>query len=408
MRTIYTRMLVLAGILMIAIFGGQVIMRGIKSWIAPSMIEPPFTLELTKVVDGLERPVHVTHAGDGSARLFVVEQKGRIRIVKSNQVLPQPFLDITKRVGSEHKEQGLLSVAFHPRYAENGQFFVNYTNQQGDTVIERYRVSSDPNQADAASAAPVLAIDQPAPNHNGGQLAFGPDGYLYIGMGDGGGAGDRFNNGQNLQSLLGKLLRIDVDGAQPYAIPPDNPFVGQPAARPEIWAFGLRNPWRFTFDRETGDLFIGDVGQNEFEELNFQPAGSRGGQNYGWPIMEASSCFRVAFFCKRSGLELPIAEHERELGCSIIAGFRYHGQALPVFTNTYVFGDFCSGSIWGLIEGADSAWQKTELLKTKPGISSFGEDEQGELYMVEHVQGLLYQLKVEPHALQEQTGKSKS
>jgi glucose/arabinose dehydrogenase len=273
-------------------------------------------IALEAVASGLTRPTYLTHAGDD--RLFVIEQPGRIRIIENGQLLDKPFLDIVDRVLSEGNEQGLLSVAFEPDYAATGgaavgsaatgRFYVNYTRQpDGATVIERYTVTAnDPNVADEQSATEILVIDQPEPNHNGGLIKFGPDGYLYIGMGDGGGAGDQhgsIGNGQNPSALLGKMLRLDVMNQATYTVPPSNPFGN------EIWALGLRNPWRFSFDRATGDLYIADVGQNQYEEVNFQPAASVGGENYGWRIMEGLHCFSPQSNCDRSGLVLPIAEY---------------------------------------------------------------------------------------------------
>ena len=259
----------------------------------------------------------------------MVEKGGRIRIISGGNLRAEPFLDISSLVLSRGSEQGLFAIAFHPDYRTNGIFFVHYSDQVGDTVIARYRVSSDPNRADPASGTKILGVDQPASNHNGGQIAFGPDGYLYIGLGDGGGAGDPQGNGQNRASLLGKILRLDVDRGEPYAIPSDNPFRTTAGARPEIWALGLRNPWRFSFDRTTGDLFIADVGQGVVEEVDFQPATSKGGENYGWNSMEGSRCYKPATGCNRNGLVLPVAEYDHDLGCSITGGFRYRGQTVP-------------------------------------------------------------------------------
>ena len=362
---------------------------------ARSFAPDTFELVLEEVSTGLDQPVHVTHAGDGSGRLFVVERPGAIRVVRDGALLPEPFLDITDRVGSQGSEQGLLSVAFHPRYAENRRFFVDYTDQNGDTVISELRVSDDPDRAEPGSERVLLRIDQPAANHNGGQLAFGPDGYLYIGMGDGGGAGDRFGNGQNRSTLLGKLLRIDVDGGDPYGIPPDNPFVGQEGTRPEIWALGLRNPWRFSFDRATGDLYLGDVGQNAWEELNVQPAASRGGENYGWPITEATHCFQPRTGCDTAGLTLPVYEYPLEGACSIVAGYRYRGAAVPAFADAFFYTDYCGGRIWALTQGPDGGWTNHDLLQAGGGLSSFGEDETGELYIV-NIGGALYRLGARP------------
>lgn len=350
------------------------------------------TLSLTQVVDGLAAPIHATGAGDGSGRIFVVEKAGRIRIVSQGALREQPFLDISSLVGSSSSEQGLLSVAFHPDYRNNGRFFVDYTDLDGNTVIASYRTGKDPNQADAGSATTLLHIDQPAANHNGGQLAFGPDGYLYIGMGDGGAGGDPWGNGQNRDALLGKLLRIDVNSGTPYAIPSDNPFATTTGAKPEVWAYGLRNPWRFSFDRETGDLFIGDVGQNAREEVNFQPAKSPGGENYGWNRMEGNQCYQPRSGCDQEGLTLPIIDYGRDDGCSVISGFRYRGTANPSLTGIYIFGDYCGGHIWGLKQDANGAWQRFSLLDNVSGLSSFGQDDEGELYVTSLDAGTLSRL----------------
>lgn len=350
---------------------------------------------LDPVLDGFDQPTHVT--SDGSGRLFVVEQAGRIWAVRDGQRLAEPFLDITNRVGSQGNEQGLLSVAFHPQFAENGRFFVNFTGRDGNTVVTEYRVAADnPDRADPASASEILAVEQPAPNHNGGLLKFGPDGMLYIGLGDGGAAGDPWGNGQNLDALLGKLLRIDIDGGTPYAIPADNPFADRTDARPEIWAYGLRNPWRFSFDRATGDLFIADVGQNAQEEVHFQPASSPGGENYGWNIMEGDACFRAAD-CDRQSLELPVAVYGHsgaEGGCSITGGYVYRGAQFPQLAGVYLYADFCSGNLWTLTR-SDDAWQSRLVGRIDIGASSFGEDDAGELYLVDRNGGGLYRLVVE-------------
>jgi glucose/arabinose dehydrogenase len=349
-------------------------------------------LELRPIVGGLERPVGIANAGDGSGRLFILEQVGRIRIVQDGVLRGAPFLDITGRVGSSGNEQGLIGLAFDPAYAVNGYFYVNYTDLQGDTVVARFSVSADAGQADPASESVVLTILQPASNHNGGHLAFGPDGYLYIGTGDGGGAGDRFGNGQNGATLLGAMLRLDVGGAQPYAIPADNPFVGEPAVRDEIWAIGLRNPWRYAFDRATGDLYIADVGQNQYEEVNYQQAAAPGGQNYGWPIMEGMHCFPESRVCEQAGLIRPVAEYDHSLGCSVTGGYVYRGQESPALSGIYLFGDYCSGRIWGLAAGQDGAWKVAELAQTGMRLSSFGEDEGGELYLLDMGGGELFKI----------------
>jgi glucose/arabinose dehydrogenase len=347
--------------------------------------QAPQDVQLRPIVTTLEQPLHVTHAGDQSGRLFVVEQAGLIRIVREGRLLADPFLDIRRRVIAGG-EMGLLSVAFHPRYAANGRFFVNYTSQDGGlkTVIAEYHVSrSNPDVADPAERV-LLEIAQPFRNHNGGLNLFGPDGMLYIGMGDGGSAGDPMNNGQRLDSLLGKLLRIDVDGGTPYRSPPDNPFVGRAGARPEIWAYGLRNPWRFSFDRPTGRLHLGDVGQNALEEVDQI---ERGG-NYGWSIMEGSRCFRSPN-CTPTGLRPPIAEYGHADGCSITGGLVYRGSRVKELAGRYLFGDYCSGRIWTLTESGGGRWAMSPLLQTSLGISSFGEDQGGDVFVVD-LRGGLY------------------
>jgi glucose/arabinose dehydrogenase len=347
----------------------------------------PVALKL--VSDDLRSPVYVTHAGDGSGRLFVVEKGGTIALLRNGQRAPRPFLDITALVNSSGSEQGLLGLAFHPDYAHNGRFFVYYTARNGDNTLARYEVSNDPDVADAATGTVLFAQADPAPNHNGGMLAFGPDTYLYVGMGDGGSAGDPWGNGQKRSVLLGKLLRLDVDHGDPYAIPPDNPWASGGDARPEIWAYGLRNPWRFSFDRATGDLYIGDVGQGQYEEIDFQPAGEPGGRNYGWNIREGMHCFRSQN-CDTNGLIDPISEYGHEFGCSITGGYVYRGAAIPQFQGTYVYGDYCSGLIWTLKQTVPGQWAQSDLLDSKLGISSFGEDEVGELYLTD-LGGGLYQ-----------------
>jgi glucose/arabinose dehydrogenase len=329
---------------------------------------------------GFQQPLFLTHAGDGTNRMFVVEKSGVIKIVTGGQVLSTPFLNIQGRVRASGSEQGLLGMAFHPRYTENGRFFVNYTDTQGRNTVERYRVSSDPNVADPATGVTLLAIDDPAQNHNGGMLAFGPDGYLWVGTGDGGGSGDRYGNGQNRQTLLGKMLRLDVDGGEPYAIPADNPYVGQEGYAPEIWAMGLRNPWRYAFDRATNELWIADVGQNAYEEINVA-ASNAAGVNYGWPLMEGQHCFPATASCDPTPYVMPIAEYGRSDGCSVTGGYVYRGSAFPSLQGMYFFGDFCSGRVWSLDRQPGDRWRMTEQLQQAIQISSFGEDEAGEMYI---------------------------
>lgn len=330
---------------------------------------------------GFRQPLFLTHAGDGSGRMFVVEKAGTIRVIKEDQVLPTPFIDLSSKVRSSGSEQGLLGLAFHPRYAENGRFFVGYTDTAGRNTVERYQVSADPDRADPSTGVILLAIDDPAPNHNGGMVLFGPDGMLWVGTGDGGGSGDRYQNGQNKQALLGKMLRLDVDAGEPYAIPADNPYVNDPAYLDEIWAMGMRNPWRYSFDRANGDLWIADVGQNAFEEVNWVPGGSPGGLNFGWPIMEATHCFPASARCDPAPYVQPVAEYGRDGGCSVTGGYVYRGVAHPSLQGLYFFGDYCSGRIWSVDRPDGENWRMTEQLKEAIQISSFGEDEAGEIYV---------------------------
>ena len=345
---------------------------------------------LNRVAGGFSSPTQVTAAGDGSGRLFVVEQRGRVRIVKDGAVSPASFLDISDRV-SCCGERGLLSIVFEPGRGRKDTFWADYTDVNGDTQISRFIFSGD--TADPSSEVKILKIAQPFANHNGGQLAFGPDGYLYVGMGDGGNAGDPFNNGQNLGTLLAKILRIDVlGGVAPYGIPPSNPFAGSPNSRPEIWAYGLRNPWRFSFDRKTGDLWIADVGQDAWEEIDFQPAGDPGGENYGWRVMEGTHCYNPAVGCSAAGITLPVAEYGHvNANCSVTGGFVYRGRDFARLSGIYFYGDYCSGRLWGLRNGA-AGWDTQELIRPGYAFTSFGEDEAGEIYAVDGNSGVLYRL----------------
>lgn len=349
-------------------------------------------LALRQLASGLNSPLGIVHAGD--ARLFIVQQRGQIVIWDGTRVLDTPFLNIQSLV-SCCGERGLLGLAFHPRYAENGFFFVHYTRADGDIVIARYRVSAtNADRADESSATSLLTIDHSsASNHNGGQLAFGPDGYLYIATGDGGGAGDTANNAQTLTSLLGKLLRIDIDSPI-YTIPQSNPFVGVASSRAEVWAYGLRNPWRFSFDRATGDLWIADVGQNQWEEVNLQPATSRGGDNYGWRRLEGRHCFNPSSNCGTA--TMPVVEYSHADGsCSVTGGYRYRGT-YPRMRGIYFYGDYCTGMIWGATQQQDGTWLGTKLLATPSRITSFGEDLNGELYMVDSAGGLYQVIDQQP------------
>jgi glucose/arabinose dehydrogenase len=350
-----------------------------------------FAFDLELVVDGLDSPVQVVDPGDGSNRLFVVEQGGTIRVIRDGQLLAEPFLDLRDRV-SCCGERGLLSIAAHPDFAENGLIVVSYTDSAGDTAVASYRASeADPDVADPAGGKLILTVEQPAANHNGGLVLFGPmDGYLYLGLGDGGGSNGR--NSQDPGTLLGKMLRIDIDHVQPgqsYAVPADNPLVAVDGARPEIWALGLRNPWRFSFDRITGDLWIGDVGSGGYEEVNFQPAASPGGENYGWDLMEGPEC-RADDGC--AGLVAPRSGFGRDLGCVVTGGFVYHGTAIPSLEGVYLFADYCSGRVWGLPQDAPPGAALLGPVETGLRISSFGEDRSGEFYIVD-LDGAIYRIK---------------
>lgn len=354
-------------------------------------------LALEPLVRGLAAPLFATGAGDGSGRLFVVEQPGRIRVVRDGRLLETPFLDISDRVRSGG-EQGLLGLAFHPGFGTgDDRFYVDYTGLDGNTVISEFR-SVGPERADPATERIILRIDQPFPNHNGGMLAFGPDGRLYVGTGDGGSAGDPFDNGQRLDTLLGKLLRIDPepDGPAPYRVPGDNPFVGSPGGRSEIWALGLRNPWRFSFDRLTGQLWIADVGQDRYEEIDRAPEELGRGANYGWARMEGRHCYPSGEGCASADFVLPVAEYGHDLGCSVTGGYVYRGAAFSALAGVYVFGDYCSGRIWGLASGGGGEQAPVLLLESGRTISSFGEDDTGELYLTDLADGSLWRVTATP------------
>ncbi|MGE5263641.1 MAG: PQQ-dependent sugar dehydrogenase [Acidobacteriota bacterium] len=392
---------------------------------APAAIIWP-NISLHPLTGTFAQPVYVTHAGDNSGRLFIVERAGTIRIMKNGALLPTPFLDITSRVQSGYIEQGLLSVAFPPGYAGKGYFYVDYTNKTGvgNTIVARYFVTANPDVADPNSEQVILNITQPEVNHNGGQLQFGPDGYLYIGMGDGGGGGDQhgtIGNAQDPSTLLGKLLRINVEpshssgpvppgatlmtflpfvskvaGLFTYNIPATNPYITTAGYRGEIWALGLRNPWRFSFDRQTGDLYIADVGQDSYEEVDFQPASSPGGENYGWRILEGNHCYNPPTGCiapaRYSG---PVVEYPHgvndSIGCSVTGGYVYRGPGNAAMQGFYFYGDYCSGRIWGLrFDGTN--WQTQQVAQPAINISTFGESQAGNLYVADLASGTIYEI----------------
>jgi glucose/arabinose dehydrogenase len=345
----------------------------------PTPIPTEFVLKLQEVASGLSSPVYVTSPA-GDARLFVVEQPGRIRIIENGQLVTAPFLDITSRVGSGG-ERGMLSVAFHPQYRTNGFFYVYFTGTSGEIRIERFTVSSNANAANAASSKLILTVAHARTNHNGGLATFGPDGMLYLGLGDGGGGGDPDHNGQNQNTLLGKLLRINVDSDDPYSIPPGNPFAGRNDARQEIWAMGLRNPWRYAFDRSSGRLYIADVGQDAIEEVNVVTA-TRAGVNYGWNVLEGSTCYNAST-CTKTGFELPVLEYSHANGqCSITGGFVYRGSAMPELAGAYFYSDYCAGWVKSFtFNNGAAAEQRDWSLGNVGNITSYGEDANGELYL---------------------------
>ena len=351
------------------------------------------TLTTVRVAGGFDDPVDLQVPAGERARLFVVEQRGRIRIVRNGAVVGQPFLDIAGRI-SAGGERGLLGLAFHPRFAENGRFYVNYTDLRGDTHISEFRAPANADVADAGSERELLFVRQPFSNHNGGGLAFGSDGFLYIGLGDGGSGGDPQGNGQSLGTVLGKMLRIDVNAGSPFGIPSNNPFLGVSGAAPSIWAYGLRNPWRFSFDSANGDLYIGDVGQNAVEEVNYAPAG-RGGQNYGWNIAEGTRCFRPASGCSFNGLTGPVAEYDHSAGCSITGGVVYRGCRLPGYSGHYFYADYCTALVRSFrIQNGQATDQRDWTSPLGRGLNNptaFGRDDEGEVYLVDH-DGEIYKI----------------
>ncbi len=362
----------------------------------PDGIPNPAEYAWVVVAEDFDSPLDLVNAGDGSGRLFVVEQGGLVWIVyPDGEVSFEPFLDVSTLIppsvfSGAYTEQGLLSIAFHPDFEANGQVFISYINRAGDTIIGRMQVMADnPDMLDPASLTPVMEIRQTYADHNGGNIVFGPDGMLYVGMGDGGSLQDPLRMGQRTSTHLGKILRLDVN-AEPYAVPPDNPFVGKSGYKPEIWAVGTRNPWRFSFDRLTGDLYIGDVGQEQREEINFQPAGV-GGQNYGWSAFEGT----LPLYADQqvpvdpAAITMPVIEYDHTQGCSVTGGYVYRGEKLPEMQGVYLFGDYCSGRVWATVRAETPSWPYMLWMETGRVISSFGQDEAGELYMVDYKGAIL-------------------
>lgn len=345
-------------------------------------------LTLAPVVKGLTEPTFVVGPPDDTGRLFVGERKGRIRVADSNGNLKlTPFLDVSDDT-STGTEEGVLGMVFDPAFKDNGYVYVDRTSADGNVQVVRYTVSpSQPDQVDMATAATVMTVPKRSKYHNGGQLAFGPDGYLYIAVGD----DEQSEQAQALSSLWGKILRVDVTSAPPYTIPPTNPFVNVPNARGEIWNYGLRNPWRFGFDRQTGDLWIGDVGDARWEEVDFQPASSGGGENYGWPILEGNECVDPSQ-CDQTGLVAPVVTYGHDMNCAIMGGTVYRGASAPKLAGAYIFGDLCTGGIFTVRGSADTGWKRVELGFNPIKISSFGEDAQGEMYVVDLQSGVIYKI----------------
>ena len=347
---------------------------------------------LEPFASGLSNALAIVNAGDGSGRLFVAEQGGRIRVIRDGRLEPTPFLDVSGEITSGG-ERGLLGVAFHPRFPADPRVFVDYTDTNGDTHVSSFVVAPSGDRLDPGSESQVLFVKQPFPNHNGGALVFDPQGMLLVSLGDGGSGGDPQGNGQSLSTLLGKILRIDVDHStadEPYRIPADNPFAsGAGGARPEIWLTGLRNPWRMSFDRATDDLWIGDVGQNAWEEIDVQRAGTPAGTNFGWNRMEGTHCFEPATGCDDPSLRAPVTDYGHDLGCTVIGGGVYRGAAQPALVGGYLFGDYCSGRVWAIDPAGDGYRSPVEVAKTTRNLSAFGEDQAGELFAADITGGAI-------------------
>lgn len=366
--------------------------------LANAPVSIPLNIKFEVIASGLSNPLFITHAGDASGRIFIVERNGKIHIYRNGVINDTPFLDVSDIINATGGEQGLLGLAFDPSYEVNGKFYIVYTILSNNAIrLARFNVSDDDPDLANPSGTTILTIDKNSTNtnHNGGVIAFGPDGYLYMSTGDGGGRGDPNNNAQNKNILLGKILRLDVSG-DTYAIPPTNPFVGDLNVKEEIWAYGLRNPWRFSFDRATGDLYIGDVGQGTQEEINFQSSSSLGGENYGWHILEGNLCY-ASENCAEPGDYTPpviVYNHgvDNMFGCSVTGGYVYRGTNIPSLVGIYLFGDFCEGKLWGMTENENGDWIASLITDTDFRISSFGEDESGEIYLTDYSTGRIIRI----------------
>jgi glucose/arabinose dehydrogenase len=353
-------------------------------------IPNPENYQWVEIVSGFSRPLGMTSILDENLVIYVLEQDGIIRVLENNNLLEEPFLDISNKVSNRGSEQGLLGIALDPDFLTNGEFYLNYTDRNGDTVIGRYFANPDRKTADVKSEQIILSVGQPYSNHNGGNLVFGPDGYLYIGLGDGGSGGDPEMRAQNPDTLLGKMLRIAVSNQEVYAIPEDNPFLDSDG-RDEIFSIGLRNPWRYSFDRLTDDLWIADVGQGNWEEINFTPVNAEIGLNYGWYYFEGTHSFKGDPTSVEEYV-FPVYEYDHSMGCSVTGGYVYRGETLQEWYGVYIFGDFCNGKVWGILPADNGDWKVSELFETGLNISSFGEDVFGELYLISH-NGTLYKLQ---------------
>jgi glucose/arabinose dehydrogenase len=374
--------LVAGGVALTSVVMARVKARAQSDWLVSK------NLTLAPAVRGLKEPTFVVGPPDGTGRLFMLERDGRIRVADANgQLKPTPFLDLSQNT-STSTEEGMLGLAFDPGFTQNGFVYIDYTANDASVQVVRYTVSRDqPDQVDPASAQTVMAIPKHSKYHNGGMLAFGPDGYLYIGVGD----DESSEQAQVLSSVYGKILRIDVDSSQPYAIPPSNPFVDQPDARGEIWSYGFRNPWRFSFDRTTGDMWIGDVGDAKQEEVDFQPASSHGGENYGWPINEGTVCVDPEH-CHDPGLVAPLVTYGHDMTCAVVGGYVYRGPTASHLAGNYLYGDLCSGGVFTLRNGPDPTGNRVELGYQPIKITSFGEDPAGDAYVVDQQGGVIYRI----------------